>query len=187
MLGISAFQLLLHLSADKIFTGAKRSAPTSVKTLHGSIRAAPQLGPWRQLCIWDIWGRLRSWSQQAISCSRRPWPWEPPRQIWHRGRENPESRPSAAQGIRRLIFVVRQIIRLNSVAKRRLICGDLLVLTKYCPWERSSPGASMSSPLAGWAWVPRSLHCSIFPEKQNNVHVSSRVVWSSKISYSGFT
>ena len=70
------------------------------------------------------------------------------------------SRPSTAQGIWRPIVVVQQIIWSNSAAKRRLICGDLLVSTKYCPWERSSPGASILLLLAG---SPGNLHCSIFP------------------------
>ena len=64
------------------------------------------------------------------------------------------------EGTKRPIFIVWQTIRSNSAAKRRLICCDSSVSTKYCPFERSLAGESMSLPLAG---SPDNLHCSIFP------------------------
>ena len=51
-------------------------------------------------------------------------------------------RPAAPEGTKTPFFVVRQIIRSNSAAKRRLIGRDSSVLTKYGPFKRSSPGAS---------------------------------------------
>ena len=53
---------------------------------------------------------------------------------------------------------MRQIIRSNSAAKRRLIAGESAVSKKYCPLERSSPGASILVRRAG---SPGNLHCSI--------------------------
>ena len=66
------------------------------------------------------------WHQQTISRACSPWPWQPSWRIWYRGRDLKQT----TQGHRRPIIAVLQIIRSNSATKRRLIGGDLLVLTK---------------------------------------------------------
>ena len=114
------------------------------KIPRGSIRAAPHLGPWRKQYISATWGRLRSRCQQAISRARRPWSWEPSRQIRHRGCDLKQQRE--VQGTSKLIFVLRQLIRSKSAAKRRLIARDLSVKTtwKYGHLRRWSHGALTS-------------------------------------------
>ena len=91
--------------------------------------------------------------------------------------------PSGRDGTKRPIFVVLQIIRSNSAAKRRLVAGESAVSKKYCPLERSSPAASILVRRAG---SPDNLHSLIFPANKT-ISVCHRACMIERILTNGLT